>query len=220
MEYKIEYTDKEITPWSGILLIKKMLDKMQFDSLLNELELPSPGSNRGYAPQQLIKQFMTSIWCGANKFEHTEVTRQDEVIRQFWGFEQMAGHKAFQRFFNKFDLATNQRIFTSWYQWFFQRLLFDNFTLDVDSTVHTRYGIQQGAKKGYNPKKPGRASHHPLMAFVADCKMIANFWLRSGDAYTSNNIEAFLDDTFEKLQGKKIGLFRADSGFYDKKVFE
>jgi hypothetical protein len=71
----------------------------------------------------------------------------------------------------------------------------------------------------YNPKKPGRASHHPLMAFVAECKMVANFWLRSGDANTSNNIEAFLDDTFEKLSGKRIGLFRADSGFYDKKVF-
>ena len=56
------------------------------------------------------------------------------------------------------------------------------------------------------------------MAFVAECKMVANFWLRSGDSYTSNNIEAFLDDTFEKLQGKKVGLFRADSGFYDKKV--
>lgn len=219
MEYKIEYTDKEITPWSGILLIKKMLDKMEFDSCLKGLDLPAPGSNRGYQSQQLIKQFMTSIWCGANKFEHTEVTRQDEVIRQFWNFDSMAGHKAFQRFFNKFDLAINQRIFTSWYQWFFQRLQFDNFTLDVDSTIHTRYGLQQGAKKGYNPKKPGRASHHPLMAFVAGCKMVANFWLRSGDAYTSNNIEAFLDDTFEKLQGKKVGLFRADSGFYDKKVF-
>jgi hypothetical protein len=131
----------------------------------------------------------------------------------------MAGHKSFQRFFNKFDLATNQKVFTALYQWFFKSLQFDNFTLDVDSTVHTRYGNQQGAKKGYNPKKPGRLSHHPLMAFVSECKMVANFWLRSGDAYTSNNIEAFLDDTFEKLQGKKVGLFRADSGFYDKKVF-
>ena len=158
------------------------------------------------------------MWCGANRFEHTEVTRQDEVIRQFWGFERMAGHKSFQRFFNKFDLGTNQKVFTPLYQWFFKNLQFNNLTLDVDSTIHTRYGTQQGAKKGYNPKKPGRLSHHPLMAFVAETKMVANFWLRSGDAYTSNNIEAFLDDTFEKLQGKKIGLFRADSGFYDKKV--
>jgi hypothetical protein len=161
---------------------------------------------------------MTSVWCGANKFEHTEVTRHDDVIRQFWGFERMAGHKSFQRFFNKFDLATNQKVFTPLYQWFFKNLQFNNLTLDVDSTVHTRYGTQQSAKKGYNPKKPGQLSQHPLMAFVAESKMVANFWLRSGDVHTANNIEAFLDDTFEKLQGKRIGLFRADSGFYDKKI--
>lgn len=220
MDFKIEFTNKELTPWSGILLLIKMLDKMQFDALLDSLPLPAQGSNRGYKPKQLIKQFMSSIWCGANRFEHTEVTRQDEVIRQFWGFRQMAGHKAFQRFFNKFNQSTNQEVFTAWFQWFFSSLKFNNFTLDVDSSIITRYGHQQGAKKGYNPKKPGRASHHPLMAFVAETKMIANFWLRSGDAHTANNMEAFLEDTFEKLKGKCIGLLRADSGFYDRKVFE
>lgn len=219
MDLKLEFTDKEISPWGGIYLMKKMLDKMDFDGIIKELSLPEPGSNRGYSSNQLVKQFIASIWCGANKFEHTEVTRQDEVIRQFWGFERMAGHKSFQRFFAKFDLSKNQQVFTPLYQWFFNQLQFDNFTLDVDSTVHIRYGSQEGAKKGYNPKKPGRPSHHPLMAFIADCKMVANYWQRSGDAYTSNNIESFLDDTFEKLGNKKIGLFRADSGFYDKKVF-
>ncbi len=220
MEYKIEFTDKELTPWSGILMMIKMLEKMQFDACLSKLDLPTQGSNRGYSPSQLIKQFMTSVWCGANKFEHTEVTRQDEVIREFWNFKRMAGHKSFQRFFNKFDVGTNQRVFRDLYQWFFSQLRFDNFTLDVDSSIYTRYGSQQGAKKGYNPKKPGRASHHPLMAFVAECKMVANFWLRSGDAHTANNIEAFLEDTFEKLSTKRIGLLRADSGFYDRKVFD
>ncbi|MFM7487946.1 MAG: hypothetical protein ACKO13_13630 [Cytophagales bacterium] len=48
-------------------------------------------------------------------------------------------------------------------------------TLDVYSIIHTRYGTQQGAKKECNPKKPGRLSHHPLMAFVAETKMGANF---------------------------------------------
>ena len=219
MDFKIEYVDKEITPWSGLILMKKMLDKMGFKQLLVQSNLPQPGSNRGYSPEQLVEQFIASVWCGANRFEHTEVTRQDQVIRQIWGFKRMAGHKAFQRFFQKFNQATNQQVFTQWYQWFFNHLQFDNFTLDVDSSVHTKYGNQQGVKKGYNSQKPGRGSHHPLMAFIADCKMVANFWLRSGDAYTSNNIEAFLEDTFEKLNGKTIGLFRADSGFYDKKVF-
>ena len=69
-------------------------------------------------------------------------------------------------------------------------------------------------------KKPGRNSHHPLMAFVADVRMTVNFYLRSGNAYTTNNFYNFLENTFERLEGKTIGLLRADSGFYDKKIFE
>ncbi len=35
-------------------------------------------------------------------------------------------------------------------------------TVVMDSTVVVRYGLKQaGAEKGYNPKKPGRPSHHP-----------------------------------------------------------
>jgi hypothetical protein len=46
----------------------------------------------------------------------------------------------------------------------------------------TRYGRQEGAAKGYNPKKTGRNFHHPLMAFAHECRMIANFRLRSGNS--------------------------------------
>ena len=220
MDIKIAFTDKEITPWSGTFLLKKMLDRMNFDEQLDKLPLPVQGSNRGYAPSQLIKQFMTSVWCGANKFEHCEVTRHDEVMRQCWEFRKMAGCKSFQRFFNKHTPAINHDIFTPLYQWFFGNLKYDNYTLDVDSSIFTRYGNQQGSKKGYNPQKPGRNSHHPLIAFIEETKMVANFWLRSGNTYTSNNFQGFLADTIEKLNGKKIGLFRGDSGFYGKEVFD
>ena len=60
IDYKIEFTYKEITPWSGVLMLKKMLDKMDFESCLDGLDLPRQGSNRGYSSDQLIKQFMTS----------------------------------------------------------------------------------------------------------------------------------------------------------------
>ena len=50
--------------------------------------------------------------------------------------------------------------------------------------------------------------------------MAVNFWLRSGSSYTANNFYGFIENTFERLEGKTIGLFRADSGFYDKKIME
>ena len=217
---KIEFTDKEITPWGGISILQKMMDKMSFSTVLKNTSLPVQGSNRGYDPVQLIVQFIVSIWCGASRYEHLEVTRFDGVIQQMFGWKRMAANRAFIRYFQKFSMEDNTRVFTHLYQWFFNHLAFDNFTLDLDSSVVTRYGEQQGAAAGYNPKKRGRKSHHPLMAFVADVEMVANFWLRSGDAHTANNFEAFLQQTLSHLQNKTIGLLRADTGFYSKKIFE
>jgi len=48
-------------------------------------------------------------------------------------------------------------------------------TLDFDSTVVTRNGQQEGACRGYNPVRHGRASHHPLLAFIAEFQFVANF---------------------------------------------
>lgn len=191
MEVKLSFTDKEITPWGGIALMKKMLESMSFQNILRSLELPAQGSNRGYPPEQLLMHYMIGVWCGASCFEHLEVTRHDEVIRSLFDWKRMAGSKAFQRYFNKFDIVSNQKVFGPLYRWFFDNLAFDNYTVDFDSSVMTRYGTQEGAKKGYNPKKPGRASHHPLLAFVSDCRMIANFWLRPGNTSASNNFLSF-----------------------------
>jgi hypothetical protein len=197
-----------------------MLDKISFDKILSELDLPEQGSNRGYSPEQLVKTFLVSVWCGANCFEHLEVTRNDHAIKEIFDWENMPGHRAFKRYFQKFSQSTNQKVFSKLHQWFFSNLQFNNLTLDFDSSVFTRYGEQEGAKKGYNPKKPGRKSQHPLFAFVAECRMLANFWLRPGDTYTTNNFLNFLEDTISNLAGKNVGLLRADSGFYSKEIFE
>ena len=47
MDLKIEFTDKELTPWAGISLLKNMTDRMGFESFLKGLDLPLQGSNRG-----------------------------------------------------------------------------------------------------------------------------------------------------------------------------
>ncbi len=41
-----------------------------------------------------------------------------------------------------------------------KRLLAEPYVADMDNTVKPVYGHQEGAEKGYNPKKPGRPSHN------------------------------------------------------------
>ena len=221
MEFDISYTSKEITPWGGMVFLKQMLQKIGFREVIDcNLDLPQSGSNRGYKTSTIIEGFITSIWCGANRFLHTEVTRHDLTLGKIFDWKNTPGQDTYKRFFNKFNQATNQKVSAYFYSWIFDNFKFDNFTLDIDSSVMTRYGEQEGAKKGYNPAKRGRCSHHPLIAFIDDVKLVANMWLRSGDTSSANNFLSFLEDTLSKLKNKTVSLIRLDSGFFQSTILD
>ncbi|NBR49231.1 hypothetical protein EBU02_10395 [bacterium] len=79
------------------------------------------------------------------------------------------------------------------------------FSLDLDSTVFLREGNQEGAAKGYNPGRPGRKSHHPILAVLAEMPFVLHTWLRPGNTGAGRNVVEFLKEG-------------ADSGFFDQKL--
>jgi len=90
------------------------------------------------------------------------------------------------------------------------------FSLDLDSTVFQRAGQQQGAAKGYNPRRPGRNSHHPLLAVLAEIPFVLHGWLRSGNIGAAKGAVAFLSEALALLpEGWKLRCVRADSGFFE-----
>src|SRR5262249_35605732 len=92
-------------------------------------------------------------------------------------------------------------------------------TLDLDSTVFCRYGEkQEGSLKGYNPKKPGRAIHHPLVAFLSEARRVLWGVLRSGNSRSANGCVEFLRQALTLLPAEhKVALVRADAGFFEKR---
>jgi len=204
-----------------MVFLKQMLDKMELKKQISSCKsLPTQNSNRGHSVEVLLESFMTSIWCGANRFLHTEITRSDRALSKIFDWKKVPGNDAYKRYFNKFSQPVNQAVSRHFFSWFFEKLNFDYFTLDIDSTIFTRYGEQEGAKKGYNPSKRGRNSHHPVIAFVNEIRMVANFWLRSGNSSSANNFIGFLEDTLANFGNKKVGLVRLDSGFCQKDIMD
>jgi hypothetical protein len=92
---------------------------------------------------------------------------------------------------------------------------------DLDSTVLPLYGKQEMARIGYNPKKWGRPSYHPLLCFNGITK---DFWhgeLRPGDTHTATGTVELLKASFAKLPPSiNIVIIRADKGFYDHETVE
>ncbi|SFG25447.1 Transposase DDE domain-containing protein [Salegentibacter agarivorans] len=217
----IEYSDKQVTPFGGMSLMKRFVDQTGIRDYLQKLDLPQPGSNRGYCPEHIIESFWLGIWTGASRYIHCDWLRYDQTLHAIFGWDKMPSQSTYSRFFGKFNQARNTKIFPQLQHWFFDQIGVDNLTVDFDSTVITRYGDQQGSAKGYNPNKKGRNSHHPLMAFVGQTRMVANAWLRPGNTADSSSCKTFMQETFnEALKGKRIGLVRADSGFYTEELLD
>ena len=75
-------------------------------------------------------------------------------------------------------------------------------------------GTQEGAAKGYNPKKKGALSYHPQLAFLAGSKEILQAWFRTGSAYTSNGVVEFVKQLLAHLPNRMRIIVRADSGYF------
>jgi hypothetical protein len=94
-----------------------------------------------------------------------------------------------------------------------QPCLSTDLILDLDSTVETVYGSQQGAAVGANSHKPGRKSYHPLLAFEGKSRLCLNGTLREGNSHSSRNADQFVEETLSMLGTNKVKYARFDKGF-------
>lgn len=215
-----EFTDKKVTPWGGLRPFKQFLDRTNIRTVLEESDLPWPGSNCGYNPVEVIESFWVGVWLGAVRFSHTAMVRFDDALKEIFGWPRLPCVSTYTRFFKKFGRERVDRAFGKINTWFFDQIPQRTITLDLDSSVITRYGKQEGSVVGYNPQKKGRPSHHPIMAFIADLRMVAHSWMRPGNTSSGNGAKLFLSETINILGKHRIGLLRADSGFFEGNFIE
>ena len=131
-DYEIKFVNKEITPFGGLSLLFKMLEKCHFAEHLDKVAFRFRVPTGGYKSFQLILGLFVGVWCGASCSGPLDVVRYDTALCNLLGWKRGAGHRAYQRYLNKFSQAVNQRAIGELFSWFFSELLFDNYTLDFD----------------------------------------------------------------------------------------
>ena len=67
--------------------------------------------------------------------------------------------------------------------------------------------------RGYT-KRGLKPCLHPLLAVLAEVRLVAELWLRAGNASCGNNAAAFFQELWDNLPGHmRLRGVRADSGF-------
>lgn len=219
---KIKFTSKLMTVYGGFTLLARLFDRLNLEKEIEEM-VPfsevSPNSTGVYA--KVLKLGLTTL-AGGYRFTHSVfLGDSSEIYEQAFGVKRIPKSiSAVTRFFNQFKSWQFCEKFADklWAFTFEKVIPFSKIKddyLTFDSSVITRYGKQDGAKRGFNPKKKGRVSHHPILAFLNRSKYVVNLWNRSGDSGSGNGIVEFVKQTLCRLSGRlNINGYLADSGYY------
>lgn len=220
-QVRIDFTSKTITPYGGIAsVIAKFIEKIDFRSWVeSSMPVEEKSNNGGGIYEKVLGQFLITL-CGGFRFGHLWFDRGMDALLATFGVKWLpSAASTLTRFWGKIKTQLQAEQLGESARALSCRLLqwcgATSGSLRFDSSVITLYGNQEGARKGYNPKKPGRKSHHPLLAFV-DGGFVVNLWNRSGDTFAGHRAIDFFNQTFTSLAkiSYKVRRVLCDSGFY------
>jgi len=215
---EVSFSGRGLTPFGGIGLLGRLMRKLKVkETLENKVQLAR--RERKYSLGNMLLSVIYARALDLERLSDTVALRKDGVFQQVVGFDDYPHQTSLSRFLSKFNVGAAKNIGEVGAN--LRRMVRgemggqSRITLDMDSHVTTVYGKQQRAKIGYNPKKPGRKSYHPLLCFVGETRDFLWGRFRPGDRNNVQDSKGFLRECLVRLgAGIKELFLRADSGFY------
>jgi len=210
---KTEFSLSNATSFGGVNIFLAYLEKIKLAEAMRYL---SDGKAfNAVFPLQRIALYLIAGWMlGCERIFHFRKLQHDALLSRFLG-GRCPHHSLLYKELARLGrtcptLPTELRMLN---QEIIRPGLPSDLILDLDSSVETVYGDQEGAAKGTNPHKPGRKSYHPLLAFEGQTRLNLNAVLRPGNTHSSTDAAAFLKQTFDLLGDRNVKYARFDKGF-------
>src|SRR5215471_10666919 len=155
---KICQTPWAVTPFGGFANFIGFLEQIGYSGQIQRHMPWVLSSPNGIPLTHTLTAFCIGVVAGAQRFAHTEMARADRALHALLGLERWPGADTVRSFFHRFTQGTIESFWRPLWRWLLGMVACPRagFSLDLDSTVFQRGGHQEGAAKGYNPRRPGR----------------------------------------------------------------
>ena len=214
-----DFAGKNLTPYGGLLPVATMLEKIGFQKLVEE-NLTVKRITKVMSMYQFILAIVMGIYVGFSRLNQLRYIARDPLLAGIVKVTHLPPQSTLWRFLNSLHVGIARQILSIQRQmregvWAAANIDLKSVTIDTDTTVHTLYGKQMGARKSYNPKNRGKKSYQPILSFLAETREFVAGELRNGDRPTGKQIARHLEEAFQALPRCVTRIFaRADSGFY------
>ena len=221
---QVKFDDERVVCDAGVMLVATLAERLGIEALAQRLvRLRRDGAGAANAGRKVMALVYAMV-LGADSIDDTGLLRAGRTRRLLGGWVPAPSTLGtFLRAFTfghvrQLDALLGQSLERAWAAGAgpgSRRLV-----IDVDSFVGEVCGrLKQGAGYGYTHL----LGYHPILATRADTREALHIRLRKGSANTQRGIERFTDELIARVTragATGVKLLRADSGFWNSKVFK
>ena len=218
---RLRHSAGDLTDAAGLLLLRRLWDRL---GLGQRIDAEASWLRGAYRPSLMVELWTVLLLYGGGRMDDLRLL-EGRGVRRLFGWHDIPDPTTFGRWLRRGGerLATQldgvlwQMVRGRWTATAVPR----SVMLVLDSTVVQRYGLKQaGAEKGYNPKKRGRPSHHPLVAFLAETGDCLGVRWRPGNANTAAGAIPWIQTLVGRLRAAGVQeiTVRLDKGFFSREM--
>lgn len=218
----VTFDNDTVTDAGNFQFIEMFKQLIGLDEIITDYFTLEQKKNCVYNSQQLIDYLLDCSILGHTRFLHMDALQFDPGYQIVKEIHRFPDESTFRTFLKKLTwshliqlIAINKEILHRKAKMEPKRLVW----IDIDDTVITLFGEQEGAVNGYNPRYHGRPSFKARVAFISGTGELLHLDLNPGNANGMKGFLSFIQEVEAMLPPEYIieGI-RADCGFADPSV--
>jgi hypothetical protein len=214
---RIAFNHRGLTHYGGVFFFHEFTRVLQLrDFLARHLAYWRPRYD--YSLSQMLLALAYPILLGLDRLETASLLRNNGTFQYLTGLPSYPDPQSLRRFLLQAPPEFRERLHRL-NDRLLQRFIHQpehrsRLILDLDSTVVTVFGRQEGAAVGYNPRYRGKRSYDPLLCLEANSTFLWDTELRPGNAGPWAGSVELLASCFLSVPADIRELrVRADAGF-------
>ena len=209
---------ERLSPFGGLLALIKFFDVIHFQEIFDSTyQAPSREPKLGH--YFMMAGILMLLFIGFNRIWHFVYIRLDAMLCGFFRLTRLPAATTFWRYVDSLGINQGKSLLKVMSilrerVWQLCDIGLIQIRVNMDSTVETVYGNQQGARKGHNTKHRGKKGLRPILCFIEETREYLIGKLRKGTTVSGKEAAAFISSIPEYLPGcVQEVLLRADGEF-------
>jgi hypothetical protein len=220
-----ETCTEQLSPFGGLLAMIKFFDLLDFGQIFHSI-YRAPMREPKLGHYRMVTGILVLLFIGFNRIGHFTYLRLDAMVCGFFRLTILPVASTFWRYVDsmgvnqalsllKIIAALRERV------WKQLGLCYYRIHVDIDTTVETLYGDQQGGRKGHNTTHRGKKGYRPVLCFIEQTREYLVGKLRKGETISGEQTAAFILQIKPHLPGcVRQVLLRADGEFLSRQCVQ